>query len=88
MDSAEILCEYTKSVLYRVPQVLRRYLHSFLSYSESLLGGGALYAPPPNGGLSHAASLPSNGLRRLGFELMSPGHESDTLSATPPRRAP
>ena len=37
--------------------------------------------------LSHIASLPSNVLRRFGFELGSPDHESDSLTTTLPGRS-
>ena len=57
-DFAEILGECAKLMLHNVLHVLRRYLHSFLSYRESSLGGGALCAPPPtNGGPGFSSYL-------------------------------
>ena len=43
---AEILCEYSKVMLYKVLQVLRRYFPTFLSYRESSLGGGVRQPTP------------------------------------------
>ena len=45
-DFPKILCECARLMLYMLPQVPRRYLHSYLSYWESSLGV-ALYASQP-----------------------------------------
>ena len=47
MDFPRILFEGAKLMLNKKPWVLRRYLPSFLSYGEGLLGGGGdRYTPP------------------------------------------